>query len=163
MERTQKSRFLGLLCSHCVISWQTTHIYIQLQDIYKRSKSECTLCSASAEWDVTLNLDDTEQDTYETRKSKTELPTKRENPKGNQGGRLRRRREGAGLLHWSWAGEGFRLRAFKWRLSVSPWHVEGKPKSNRKTPSDNFQYRLQSTSLSLFFGKMDDREEIKKV
>lgn len=60
------------------------------------------LCFCRVRRDVTLNLDDTEQDTYETRKSKTELPTKRGKiQKENQGGGLRRRREGAGLLHWS--------------------------------------------------------------
>lgn len=47
-------------------------------------------------------------------------------------------------------------------LSASPWDV-GEPNSNRKTPSDSFPYRLPSPSLPLFFGKMDDGEEIKKV
>lgn len=47
-------------------------------------------------------------------------------------------------------------------LSASPWDV-GEPNSNRKTPSDNFPHRLPSPSLPLFFGKMDDGEEIKKV
>ena len=40
----------------------------------KRSKSECTLRSAAAA--VKLDLDDSKQDTRETRKRKTQLPTR---------------------------------------------------------------------------------------
>lgn len=46
---------------------------------------------------MTLNLDDTEQDTYETRKSKTELPTKR--------GKIQKETKGAGF------GDAVKVRA----------------------------------------------------
>ena len=92
MERTQKSQFLGVYCLHCVISWQTTHIYIQLQDTYKRSKSECTLLCRS---EVKHNFEDSEQDTRKTWKSKTQLQSK----VGNQGVGLQIHCRGPGLLH----------------------------------------------------------------
>lgn len=57
-------------------------------------RSECTLRSAAAA--VKLDLDDSEQDTRETRKRKTQLPTKAGNPNGNQGVGLQRHREGLG-------------------------------------------------------------------
>lgn len=61
MERTQKSRFSGfLLCLHCVIPWQTTHIYIKLQDIYKCS-SQNVHSALTVQWNK-LNHDNIEQE-----------------------------------------------------------------------------------------------------
>lgn len=87
---------------------------------------------------MTLNLDDTEQDTYETRKSKTKLATK--------GGKIQKETKGRAsetlgrsgpptlaLTRWGLQVVGFEMKTQCFTLARGE-----KPKPNRKTPSDNF-------------------------
>lgn len=117
------------------------------------------LCFAKG--DVTLNLDNTEQDTYKTREGKTELPTK--------GGKIQKEPRGRAsempgrsgpptleLTSWGLQAAGFEDSV----LHLGTWGWGGHQNLTGKHLQTIFNTDF---TLSLFFGKMDDREKIKKV
>lgn len=143
MEKTQKSRFSGcLLFTLCYLIANYSYIHLAPRS-KEMQRSECPL--APLQWDVKLNLDDTEQDTYRTRKANPNFKSKQGKSKGSQEARLQRRHKGPGppneLLSVT----------EKWRLSALHLGTGEKPRTNRETLPDRFQVQTSKYfTLSLW-------------
>lgn len=135
MERTQKSRFLGVYSVYTVLSHGKLLIYTFSFKIYINVANQNVHSALLLQWDMKLNLDNIQQDTYKTQKSKTKLQTK--------GRKIQKETKGLGFKDtvkiWGLLNKladqvrvsGPRL--LKWKnLSASPWDMGENQNLTRK-------------------------------
>lgn len=143
MEKTQKSRFSGcLLFTLCYLIANYSYIHLAPRS-KEMQRSECPL--APLQWDVKLNLDDTEQDTYRTRKANPNFKSKQ--------GKSKRKPRGQASKDATKV-QGLQTNCCQSRRNEGSQRFtlgQGRnPELIGKHCQTDFKYRLQSTSLFLF-------------